>query len=129
MVSQVDSTLNKRRRGSDTEDAISGLESNLSDEEDDQNDGDDDEEDFKAPKSKPKVASTARRSKAKVGGPSPAKKPRTIKTTIPKTPRKPRKGKAGTDAFDPTKLSKDTKIVADNPLFSACTSITLIRVY
>lgn len=126
----VDSNLNKRRRGgSDTEDAVSGLESNHSDQEDGQEEGDDDEEDFKAPKSKPKVASTARKSKAKTRGPSPAKKPRMTKTAVPKPPRKPRKGKAGADAFDSNNISKDTKITADNPLFSACTRITFIHVY
>lgn len=109
---------NKRKRAaSDAEDVPSGSEDELSDPEDNQPE---DEMDFETPKSKPKPS---RKGKGKIGGPPANKKPRTTKTTTkgPKTAgRKPRKGKAEGDAFDAAKITKETKIAADNPLFSTC---------
>jgi cohesin complex subunit SA-1/2 len=121
-VPAVDNSKHKRKRAaSDTEDAVSGLEEDPFDQDNDQEEDDGGGEDFRAPKPKPK---TTRKPKAKTGGPPASKKPRTAKTAIPKGPkttgRKPKKGKSEDDAFDPTKITKETKITADNPLFSAC---------
>jgi cohesin complex subunit SA-1/2 len=129
-VASVDSSKLKRKRaGSDTEDAVSGLEEDPFDQEDNQEEEGDDGEDFRAPKAKPK---TTRKPKAKTGGPPVSKKPRTTKTVSPKgtktAGRKPRKGKAGDDAFDATKITKETKITADNPLFSTCRIGSFFRV-
>ena len=90
----------------------------------DESDADQDEEDYQSPKAK---ATTAGRKgkvksspKKKVG--PPAKKPRTEKAAMQKTlkasTRKGRKSKEGEDTYDPEQVAKDTKISADNPLFS-----------
>lgn len=118
----VDSNTNKRKRAeSDTEDVDSGLEDNHSEQEEIFDEENEDEEDFKAPKVKSKAAS---KSNAKAGAGPAGKKPRTTKNVVPKPPktttRKPRKGKGGGDAFDATRITKETKITADNPLFSTC---------
>lgn len=91
---------------------------------DDEADADQDEEEYRSPKGK--ATTTGRRGKGKSSpkkkaGP-PAKKPRTERATIPKTSklstRKGRKPKEGEDSYDAEQVAKDTKISADNPLFS-----------
>ena len=126
----VDQSKNKRKRAaSDAEDVDSGLEDDLSDPADNQVEEDEGSEDFQAPKAKPKAA---RKPKAKTGGPPAAKKARKTKVAVPKgaktTGRKPKKGKGGDDAFDATKITKETKITADNPLFSTCRMASIYRV-
>jgi cohesin complex subunit SA-1/2 len=117
-MSTIDNSRRKRKRAeSNADDAVLGLEEDPFDRDDEQ-EVDDDGEDYPAPKAKPK---TARKPKAPRGPPA-VKKPRTAKSAVPKPPkavgRKPRKGKAGDDAFDAAKITKETKINADNPLFS-----------
>jgi hypothetical protein len=126
----VDQSNNKRKRAaSDAEDVDSGLEDDLSDPADNQVEEDEGSEDFQAPKAKPKAA---RKPKAKTGGPPAAKKARKTKAAVPKgaktTGRKPKKGKGGDDAFDATKITKETKITADNPLFSTWRNASICRV-
>ena len=79
-----------------------------------------DDEDFKAPKAKSKVPS---KPNANIGAGPVGKKLR-ITNVVPKPPktttRKPRKGKGGGDAFDLIKVTRETKITADNSLFSTC---------
>ena len=73
---------------------------------------------------KPKTAPRKQKSKisAKAKGPPPPKKPRVAKSTGSKpaktTVRKGRKPKEGDDTYDAAQVAKDTKIAADNPLFS-----------
>jgi cohesin complex subunit SA-1/2 len=90
----------------------------------DEGDADRDEEEYQSPKVK--ATSVSRKGKAKSSpkkktGPS-TKKPRTEKATMPKTlkasTRRGRKLKEGEDTYDPEQVAKDTKISADNPLFS-----------
>jgi hypothetical protein len=126
----VDQSKNKRKRAaSDAEDVDSGLEDDLSDPADNQVEDDEGSEDFRAPKAKPKAT---RKPKTKSGGPPASKKPRKTKVTVPKgaktTGRKPRKRKGEDDAFDATKITKETKITADNPLFSTCRVVSICRV-
>jgi cohesin complex subunit SA-1/2 len=79
-------------------------------------------EEYRAPKPK----TTPRKAKSKMGakakGPPPTKKPRVAKVTGTKpaktTVRRARKPKEGDDAYDAAQVAKDTKIAADNPLFS-----------
>lgn len=78
----------------------------------DRDDPTDDEQDFT---SKPKKRTAPPR---KPKGPPPAKKPRTTRPTVPK-PRRA-KAKPANGHFDATKVATDTKINADNPLFSTC---------
>jgi cohesin complex subunit SA-1/2 len=79
--------------------------------------------DYHAPK--PKTAARKAKSKitAKAKGPPPAKKPRLVKATDSKpsktTVRRAKKPKESDDAYDAAQVAKDTKIAADNPLFSA----------
>jgi len=107
----------------------SGLEDDLSDLDDNHVEEDEGSEDFQASKAKPK---TPRKPKAKIGGPPANKKPRKTKAAVPKgaktTGRKPKKGKDGDDAFDAMKIAKETKITADNPLFSTCRTASIGRV-
>jgi cohesin complex subunit SA-1/2 len=49
--------------------------------------------------------------------PKPKRKPK--QSPAAKKPRKTRKPKDGEDAFDPQQAAKESKINADNPLFSA----------
>lgn len=86
-----------------------------------EDDGDEaDEEDFHGPKPKRQAKSAAT---PKVKGTPPAKKVRVAKATGPKTTKaiakRGRKPKIGEDAYDAAQVAKDTKITADNPLFSA----------
>ena len=83
---------------------------------------DEEGQDYHAPK--PKTAPRKGKSKmsAKTKGPPPAKKPRVAKATGSKPPkttaRRSRKPKEGDDTYDAVQVAKDTKIAADNPLFS-----------
>ena len=90
----------------------------------DEGDADQDEEEYQSPKAKATTASRKGKVKSspkKKTGP-PAKKPRTEKAVVPKTlktsTRKGRKSKEDEDTYDPEQVAKDTKISADNPLFS-----------
>jgi hypothetical protein len=110
---------NKRKRNdSDTEDDLQDI-TDIDDVQPVDGDDNDDQVDRDASKSKP---TKARRGRPPKGAPA-AKKPRTTKVPVPKAPktttRKPKKPKADQDAFDPTKVAKNTKVNADNPLFSA----------
>jgi cohesin complex subunit SA-1/2 len=49
----------------------------------------------------------------------PKPKRKTKQSPAAKKPRKTRKAKDGEDAFDPQQAAKDSKINADNPLFSS----------
>jgi cohesin complex subunit SA-1/2 len=87
-------------------------------------DADQDEEEYQSPKAKATTAGRkgkVKSSQKKKTGP-PAKKPRTEKATTSKTlktsTRKGRKSKEGEDIYDPEQVAKDTKISADNTLFS-----------
>ena len=87
---------------------------------DDEDDADQDEEEYKSPKAKPTAGrkGKGKSSPKKKAGP-PAKKPRAEKaTTLKLATRKGRKLKEGQDTYDPEQVAKDTKISADNPLFS-----------
>lgn len=96
------------------------LEDNHSEEGDVLGEESENDEDFKAPKAKSKVPS---KPNANIGAGPVGKKLRTT-NVVPKPPktttRKPRKGKGGGDAFDLIKITKETKITADNSLFSTC---------
>ena len=90
----------------------------------DESDADQDEEEYQSPKAKAVTAvrkAKAKSSPKKKAGP-PTKKPRIEKAAMSKTlkasTRKGRKPKEGEDAYDPEQVAKDTKISADNPLFS-----------
>ena len=90
----------------------------------DESDADEDEEEYQSPKVKATTAGRkvkAKSSSKKKAGP-PAKKPRTEKAAMSKilkaSTRKGRKPKEGEDTYDPEQVAKDTKISADNPLFS-----------
>lgn len=90
----------------------------------DESDADQEEEEYQSPKAKTTTAgrkAKAKSSPKKKAGP-PAKKPRTEKAAMSKTlkasTRKGRKLKEGEDTYDPEQVAKDTKISADNPLFS-----------
>ena len=79
---------------------------------------------YRSPKAKATTAGRKGKVKSppkKKAGPS-TKKPRTEKAAMPKTlkasTRKGRKLKEGEDTYDPEQIAKDTKISADNPLFS-----------
>ena len=79
-------------------------------------------EDYHATKPKTTPRKGKSKTTAKTKGPPPAKKPRVAKATGSK-PAKPavrrgRKLKEGDDAYDAAQVAKDTKIAADNPLFS-----------
>ncbi|KAH7915934.1 hypothetical protein BJ138DRAFT_1076400 [Hygrophoropsis aurantiaca] len=82
-----------------------------------------DAEEFRAPKSKPKTQAATRKGKGKASAPPPPKKARTTKANAPKLPKptkqRGRKTKPANGEFDATKLTTDTKIEADNPLFNA----------
>jgi hypothetical protein len=114
----VDDNKKRKRNDSDTEDDLQDI-TDIDDVQPVDGDDNDPQVDFDASKSKP---TKGRRGKPPKGAPA-AKKPRTTKVPVPKAPktttRKPRKPKADRDAFDPAKIAKDTKISADNPLFSA----------
>lgn len=78
------------------------------------------EEDYRAPKPKP-APRKGKTKTSKAKGPPPPKKPRVAKATGSKpktTVRRGRKLKEGDDAYDAAQVAKDTKIAADNPLFS-----------
>lgn len=112
------STNRKRKRqGSDTENDATGVTDGEDAQEHGQDD-DDDADDANAPKSK-----ATRKGKAKVSpktkGAPAAKKPRTNKGQPKTMGRRGRKVKEGDDAYDAEQVAKDTKIAADNPLFSA----------
>ena len=84
----------------------------------------DQDEEYKSPKAKGTTAGRkgkAKSSPKKKAAPL-AKKPRAEKATIPKTSkpstRKGRKSKEDEDTYDPEQVAKDTKISADNSLFS-----------
>ncbi|KAF8892974.1 hypothetical protein BD779DRAFT_1609978 [Infundibulicybe gibba] len=83
---------------------------------DSSDEGDDEEENQKTPKARKPRAKTA-----KAKGPPVAKKPRIVKAPAASKPtaKRGRKVKEGDDAFDATRVAKDTKISADNPLFNA----------
>ena len=122
-------TRKRKHNDSDTEDDTphatesEGVDKPVDNEE---SDADQDEEEYQSPKSK---ATTAGRKpkpkplpKKKTGQPS--KKPRTEKAAaatskiLKASTRKGRKLKEGEDTYDPEQVAKDTKISADNPLFS-----------
>lgn len=133
-------TGKRKRKHAETETEDNGLTSGLDDVDhadddaasvaggEDERDGveEEDGEEYHAPK--PKPTGSARKAKAKnpaakPKGPPPAKKQRVTKAAVPKAPkaatRKGRKLKEGDDAtFDLDQVAKDTKINADNPLFS-----------
>ena len=116
----VDSNTKKRKRAeSDTENVDLGPEDNHSEEDNALYEESEDDDDFKAHKAKPKAPS---KSNPNTGVGPVGKKLRI--TSVPKPPktttRKPRKRKGGGDAFDLTKVTKETKITADNTLFSTC---------
>ena len=112
------STNRKRKRqGSDTENDATGV----TDGEDGQEHGQDDDhdaDDVDAPKSKATRKGKAKVSPKSKGAPA-AKKPRTNKGQPKTMGRRGRKAKEGDDAYDAEQVAKDTKISADNPLFSA----------
>lgn len=121
------STRKRKRHDSDTEnEPPKDKEAEDPQVSDDQggDDPDEDEEDYDAPK--PKQSATARKGKAKAlpkAKTAPAaKKPKTFKVPGPKglksAVRKGRKQNGGDDAYDADQITKDTKITADNPLFS-----------
>ena len=90
----------------------------------DESDADQEEEEYQSPKAKTTTAgrkAKAKSSPKKKAGP-PAKKPRAEKAAMSKmlkaSTRKGRKLKEGEDTYDPEQVAKDTKISADNPLFS-----------
>ena len=86
-------------------------------------------DDYRAPKLKAAPRRAKSKATAKTKGPPPAKKPRVAKATgsKPKTAtRRGRKPKEGENAYDAAQVAKDTKITADNPLFS--TSSPLYRI-
>ena len=92
--------------------------------ENDAGDADQDNEEYQSPKAKATTAGRKGKGKSppkKKTGP-PTKKSRTEKATMSKTlkpsTRKGRKWKEGGDTYDPEQVAKDTKISADNPLFS-----------
>lgn len=93
-------------------------------EEDDQGDADTDGEgeDYHVPQPKASPRKGKSKTTAKTKGPPPAKKPRVAKATgskpVKTTVRRGRKHKEGDDAYDAAQVAKDTKIAADNPLFS-----------
>ncbi|TFK31727.1 hypothetical protein BDQ12DRAFT_93119 [Crucibulum laeve] len=119
----------RKRHDKDTEDdaTVASDQEDVPDaQNNEENDGDEEEEeDYHA--TKPKPTGVMRKGKAKASpkskGPSPAKKPRTVKPPAPKTvktaTRRGRKPKEGGDAYDADQVAKDTKIAADNPLFNA----------
>ena len=102
-ASSLTDPANKRKRPAPDDDDLTDL-----------SDTDRDDEPEFAPAKPKKRAAQPRKPKPT----QPAKKPRT--TTAPAKP-KPRrtKPKQLNGAFDATKLAADTKIAADNPLFSA----------
>lgn len=89
-----------------------------------ENDADEEGDGYEAPKSKSTAAARKTKSKGspKSKGAPAARKPRTEKTTVTKVPkptaRKGRRVKEGEDNYDAEQVAKDTKISADNPLFS-----------
>ena len=99
---------------------LSDVDDNVDDHADADAEQEEDEEDFSAAKPK-KRAAPPRKPK----GPPPAKKQRTTKsTTAPPKPKQRRtKAKAVNGHFDPTKLAADTKIAADNALFSTSSPV------
>ncbi|KAG6835657.1 hypothetical protein H0H93_016057 [Arthromyces matolae] len=82
-------------------------------------------EDYRASKPKtPAKKPSGKKSTPKAKGPPPTKKPRVAKVAVDKpakatTSKKGRKPKEGEDAYDAAQVAKDTKILADNPLFNA----------
>lgn len=73
---------------------------------------------------KPRTTRKARtKTSTKSQGVSPAKKPRATKGHTSKPAKaatnRGRKPREGVDAYDAAEVAKDTKIAADNPLFSA----------
>ncbi|KAH7929010.1 hypothetical protein BV22DRAFT_1003690 [Leucogyrophana mollusca] len=122
---------NKRKRATQDHDGeelseLSELDDHEPDAEDEGNADEEEEpdaEEFRAPKPKAKSQATMRKGKAKANAPPPAKKPRTTKASAPKAPKatkqRGRKTKAANGEFDAAKLTSDTKIEADNPLFNA----------
>jgi hypothetical protein len=107
------------------------VEADDEDDADGVDDDGDDEPDTRPAKRKGK-ATAPRKAKAKAKGPPPPKKPRTAKNTAPKPQKTPkptkRKAKANGD-FDADKLATETKISADNPLFSAYEPIASLLPY
>jgi hypothetical protein len=128
---------NKRKRNTEEDDQIdpqdigdAEVEADDEDDADGVDDGDD-EPDTRPTKRKGK-ATEPRKAKAKAKGPPPPKKPRMAKNALPKPQKTPkptkRKARANGD-FDADKLATETKISADNPLFSAYELITLYLPY
>ena len=126
-VASTSATRKRKHNDSDTEDDTphatdsEGVNKPV---DNDESDADQDEEEYQSPKAK--VTTAGRKGKAKSSpkrkaGP-PAKKPRTEKGAMSKivkaSTRKGRKPKEGEDTYDPEQVAKDTKISADNPLFS-----------
>jgi hypothetical protein len=103
------------------------VEADDEDDADGVDDDGDDEPDTRPAKRKGK-ATEPRKAKMKAKGPPPPKKPRMAKNTVPKPQKTPkptkRKARANGD-FDADKLATETKISADNPLFSAYEPISL----
>jgi cohesin complex subunit SA-1/2 len=119
-------TKGKRKRiESDAEDDIQDVTENEDAQnlgEDDADEGDVEGEDYRAPRLTTATRRTKSKSTAKPKGPSPAKKPRVTKvpgTKQAKTgTKRGRKPKGGDGAYDAVQTAKDTKISADNALFS-----------
>ena len=125
-VASTSATRKRKHNDSDTEDdTLHATESEGVDKpvDNDESDADQDEE-YQSPKAKATTAGRKGKVKSppkKKAGPA-AKKPRTEKAAMSKilkaSTRKGRKPKEGEDTYDPEQVAKDTKISADNPLFS-----------
>lgn len=123
----------KRNNNSDTEnDAPDPADAQAADgpESDEENDGEDEEEGFEAPKAKSASARKPRRKASpKPKATSSTKKPRAEKTAEPKPHKVParrgRKPKEGENPYDAEQVAKDTKISADNPLFSEFPAVSM----
>lgn len=102
----------KRKRPNNDNDGAGG-DSSLTELSDRDTDDRDDEHDFTPAKSK-KRAVQPRKPKP----PPPAKKSRTTTTAASKPKPRRTKPKPANGLFDATKVATDTKIAADNPLFS-----------
>ena len=126
-VASTSATRKRKHNDSDTEDdTLHATDSEGVDKpvDNDESDADQDEEEYQSPKAKATTAGRKGKVKSspkKKAGP-PVKKPRTEKGAMSKilktSTRKGRKVKEGEDIYDPEQVAKDTKISADNPLFS-----------
>lgn len=112
----------KRKRPQESDDDVNDGKAS-EEEEEDAHDGDADEEgeDYRAPK-KPSARKPNANGKSTSKSKPPVKRPRVAKTNLPKPPnatsKRGRKPKGDADAYDAAQVAKDTKITADNPLFS-----------